>query len=148
MNPLDLPWSSAPPKKEPEIKERKPSFIGIQNEVVRDDASSSAHITVAVRGVSGVPSQEFKVAYVEGQSLGRYLTRLKLKRTATYNAVYDQTNLENGRCRMTYIPQAGANIAIGPPAVGSAYALQRTNHDARRLATNMGGGAKVVERKK
>jgi len=147
MNPLDLPWSSASPKKEPE-KERKPNFIGIQNEVVRDDASAPKHITISVRGISGVPSQEFKVAYSEGQPLSKYLMRLKLKRVATYNAVYDQTNLEKGRCRMTYVPQVGAHILIGPPGVGSAYSLQRTNHDARRLSANMGGGAKVVEGKK
>jgi hypothetical protein len=146
VNPLHLPkWN---------IKKKKPlheveHFLGIQNEVVRDDADAKSHITIkAAGGIRGSETQTYKVEHIEGQSLGQYLGRLKLKRAGIYSAVYDQTNLSNGRCRMTYVPKGGAVITIGGAKSGSATHLQRTNHDAQRIAANMAGGAKVVEVKK
>lgn len=143
MIPVIPKWGK--PKKEPRVVHH---HLGIRNEVVRDDEGYDRHITVrVVGGVGGAASGEYKVGYTEGMNLGRYLSRLKLKRIAAYSAVYDQTNLENGRCRMTYVPQPGAKITVGPSQIGSATAHQRSGVDAVRVATRMGGGAKVVERK-
>jgi hypothetical protein len=143
VNPLNLPqWGKKPKPFEKKVD----NFLGIQNEVVRDDAGAKDHIVIqALGGIKGTTPQTYKVAYVEGQTLGQYLGRLKLKRAATYGAVYDQANLSGGRCRMTYVPQKGSHITIGNAGAGSATSHQRSNHDAQRLASNMGGGARIVE---
>ena len=117
--------------------------------VVRDDAGADSHIVIQVMGgIKGTTPQSYKVAFVEGQTLGRYLGRLKLKRAAAYSAVYDRANLEVGRCRMSYVPQKGSFITVGGSAGGSATQFQRSNHDAQKVAARMGGGASVVEVKK
>lgn len=143
MNPFLIPkWG----KKEAEFKKVDRPHLGVRNEAVWDDKDSEHHITIRVMGgVTGDTSGEYKLAYSEGTSLARYLSRLNLKRSAAYSAVYDHSNLENGRCRMTYVPKPGARIVIGHASVGSAVEHQRSNVDAQRLAVNMGGGAKVVE---
>ena len=148
MNPLNIPKWGPKPKPKP-FEKKVDAYLGLQNEVVRDDSSAESHITIQVTGgIKGTVAQTYKVAFVEGQSLGQYLSRLKLKRAAAYNAVYDQSNLETGRCRMSYVPKSRAHITIGRAMVGSATQHQRSNHDAQKLATNMGGGARVVEVKK
>lgn len=149
MNPLYIPkWDTKKKKKGKSLKTVE-HFLGVQNEAVKDDASASSHITINIAGgIRGNDPQTYKLAYSEGQSLGQYLGRLKLKKAGIYNAVYDQTNLSNGRCRMTYVPRRGSIITIGLARAGSASHLQRTNHDAQRLAANMGGGAHIVEVKK
>jgi hypothetical protein len=129
-------------KVEPPRPRTDPSFIGVRNEAVRDDSGKEAHITIRT---GDSEDNEYKVEYVEGQALSRYLGRLRLKRRAAYSAVYDRTNLENGRCRMTYVPGPGAVITIGSASVGTATGFQRSRHDAEALARNMGGGADVVE---
>lgn len=144
MNPLDLP--SRKIKKGPEKK--VPQFLGIRNEKVKSDSSASSFVTVVVRGIKGASSGEYRVAYQEGQSLGKYLSELKLKRVGVYNAVYDEAHPAAGRCRMTYVPKPGSRVVIGSAAVGQFTHFQRSNHDAQRIAFNMGGGAKVVEVKK
>ena len=150
MNPLDLPKWGSKPKPKVELSQKKvDSFLGLQNEIVRGDSVAEAHVIIQVMGgIKGVVAQTYKVAFVEGQSLGQYFGRLKLKRAAAYSAVYDQSNLSNGRCRMSYIPRRGAHIVIGRSGVGSATQYQRSNHDAQRVAARMGGGAQVVEVKK
>jgi hypothetical protein len=148
VNPLDIPkWG---PKPKPKLlRKRVEQFTGLRNEAVKDDVGADSHITIQVMGgIKGTSSQIYKVAFVEGQSLKQYLGRLKLRRAAIYNAVYDQTNLQAGRCRISYVPTRGSHITIGKSSVGSATQFQRSNHDAQRVAANMGGGAKVVERKK
>ena len=148
MNPLDLPKWGPKPKPKP-FEKKIEHFLGVQNEVVRDDAGADAHITIQVLGgIKGTNPQSYKVAFTEGQPLGQYLGRLKLKRAAAYSAVYDQTDLSRGRCRMSYVPKKGSHITLGRAAVGSATQHQRSSHDAQKLAANMGGGAKVVEVKK
>lgn len=152
MNPLDIPsWGKK--KKEVEDLRRTPHFIGVQNEAVRDDSGAKKHVTIEVRGVKGNSNSSFPLAHTPGMKLSRYLSRLKLKRAATYAAVYDITNLENGRCRMSYIPRPGSHIVIGSPAAGSATHLQRTSHDATRIMARMGRKKdgtyeKVIEAKK
>ena len=150
MNPLDLPKWGSKPKPKVELNQKKVNhFLGVQNEIVRDDSIAEAHVIIQVMGgLKGVASQTYRVAFVEGQPLAQYLGRLKLKRAATYSAVYDQSNLSAGRCRMSYVPKKGAHIVIGRSGVGSATQYQRSNHDAQRVAARMGGGAQVVEVKK
>lgn len=135
MNPLITPWGQ---KRKLEDLDPSKNFIGIRNEVVRSDAKAEVSISVEVRGVKGVPNGNYSLAYTEGTTLGRYLARLKLKRTGIYSAVYDQKNLEKGRLRMNYIPQPDACILIGSIAYGPLSHLARTNVDAQKLAFNMG----------
>ena len=144
VNPLDLPFGKKPPKPE-DLREKIPHFIGVKNEAVRDDAGAQKIITISVSGIKGVPAAAYKLEWVEGQMLGTYLSRLKLKRAAIYAAVRNIDDLERGRLRMTYIPEEGARISVGNSRVSSALQYQRTNHNAESVARNMGGGAKVVE---
>jgi len=146
---LHLPqWGK---KKKPKRK-KTTNFLGVQNEAVRDSAKAEQFVIINVASVKGAASGSYKLAYVPGQSLKLYLKRLKLLRVAIYHSVYDLTNKEHGKCRMTYVPKAGARIQIGPVGVGLATHLQRTNVDAQRVAANMGGGKgrpspKVIERR-
>ena len=127
--------------------------LGVVNDVLRDEAGASAHITVEVRGISGFPSGVYRLAYSPGASLGDYLKRVKLRYAGMTNAVYDYRNLERGRCRMTYVPLEGAKIVIGKRDMGPAFEFQRTSVDAQQLAANMGrqgweAAPKIVEVKK
>jgi hypothetical protein len=129
VNPLKLPWSQR--EKPKELKKKVPQFIGVRNEAVRDDADAEKKVVFSVRGLTSVPSGRFELAFVPGCSLRTYLTRLKLRHAATYAAVYDQSNLERGRCRMNYIPTADSHILIGPPGTSPMAHLQRSNGDPR-----------------
>jgi hypothetical protein len=142
LNPLSVPWG-----KKPEVEEREavPSFLGLRNEAVRDNAGAEKSITIAVHGLKGTPNGEYKLEWVEGTTLKQYLSQLKLVSTAMRSAVRDLTNLGIGRLRMHYIPQEGARIALGNPSLSSALQFQRSSHDAEAVALKMGGGAKVVE---
>jgi len=146
VNPLNIPQWGKP--EEPKDGRKVPSFLGVRNEAVRDDVEAEEIITIQVRGLKGTADGIYKLAYSPGTSLGKYLRRLQLRRAATYSAVYDTTNLEKGRCRMTYIPDKGAIILIGQAVFGPVSHLQRSSVDAQRAAFNMGGGSKVVEYKK
>jgi len=126
-------------KKEPKRKRYHHTFIGVQNEAVRDSSKAEKHITISVRGVQGVASGSFKLAYQPGMKLGLYLKTLKLRRVGIYHSVYDLANKSHGKCRMSYVPEAGAEILIGPVNVGLATQWARTNIDAQRVAANMGG---------
>jgi len=142
MNPLNLPFGRKP-RKEPQ--EKVPNFLGVKTEAVRDDAGAEKFIIISVGGLKGIPAGEFKLAWVEGQSLGVYLSRIKMKRAAIYAAVRNPDRLELGRLRMTYIPEEGDRITIGNAQVSSALTFQRSNHNAEAVARRMGGGARIVE---
>ena len=142
MNPLSVPWGHKPKVEE---KERVPSYLGLRNEAVRDNASAERSITITVRGIKGAAEGEYKLEWFEGVTLKQYLSQLKLVSTALRSAVRDQTNLEAGRLRMHYIPEAGAKIVLGSPALSSALQFQRSSHNAEDVALKMGGGAKYVD---
>lgn len=146
MNPFRIPeWGE---KKEEKPRAHHP-HLGLRNEIVRGDSEADTHITINVSSsAGGTAAGEYKVEYVEGSTLGRYLARLRLKRFAVYRAVYDLTNPEKGRCRMTYVPGPGAKISIGSASAGTATQYQRSSVDAQRAAAGMGGGAKVVKGRK
>jgi len=152
VNPLDFPWNQLE-KPKPKIKEDPvPNFIGVRNEAVRDDVNAEDHLVVTVQGLTNVPTGEYKVSFSDGQRLGTYLARLKFKHAATYAAVYDTSNLEKGRLRMSYVPTKASKILICPPAYSPLMFMQRTNVDAQKLASNMGGESgraapKIVEKK-
>jgi hypothetical protein len=137
VTPLDLPWARGRPP-EPE-KAKVPNFIGLKNQVVRDDAEAGGKkITIEVKGVKGHQPGEYEIAFEEGATLGHYLKRLKLRRAAAYSAVRDFTNLPAGRLRLSYVPKEGAKIVLGSASVSSAIQYQRSNIDAQRVAYNMG----------
>lgn len=146
MNPLSVPqWGK---KRKLENIPNAKNYLGIRSEVVRDDSKAEAYISVEVRGLKAMPSGAYRLALVEGQQLGKYLSRLKLKHAAIYSAVYDLEHGANRRLRMTYVPKEGSKIVIGTRSIGPATSLQRTSVDAQRVALNMGRGNKVAERKK
>jgi len=142
MNPLDLPFGKKP--KEPQ-KEKVPSYLGVRNEAVRDDLRAKKKVTIQVGGLKGVAGGQYQLEWVEGQMLGEYLSRLRLKRAAIYAAVRHADKPYLGRLRMTFIPDAGDRITIGNPSVSPASPYQRSNHNAERVARGMGGGARFVE---
>lgn len=140
-------------KKKPKEKKNFTTYLGIQNEAVRDSLKAEEHITISVQSVKGSASGTYQLAYHKGRKLGDYLAQLKLRKVGIYNAVYDLANKSHGKCRMNYVPKAGAKISIGPVGVGLATQWQRTNIDGQRVAANMGGGKgrpgpKIVERRK
>lgn len=144
MNPLDLPnWK----KKKPELPTfgRSASHLGLKAEVTIVDKDAEHHVIIEVRGAKGVHPGQYKVAYRKGCSLGDYLRRLRLKRTACYSAVYDINNKKTGRLRMTYVPTETSHIVIGNRGLGVSTQFQRSSIDAQRVAAQMGGGRKVVE---
>lgn len=133
-------------------KKKKPkknftTFIGVRNEAVRGSAKAIERITITVSGIQSAASGSYELAYRPGRKLGDYLNKLKLRRVGIYHSVYDLSNKSHGKCRMSYVPKAGAQISIGPVGVGSAMQWQRTNIDAQRVAANMGEGESIVERK-
>lgn len=142
LNPLSVPWGQ-----KPKVAQREPipSYLGLRNEAVRDNASAERFITVSVRGLRGTPEGDYKLEWAEGATLKQYLSQLKLISTAMQCAVRDLTNLEAGRLRMHYIPQEGAKITLGNPSLSSALQFQRSSHDAESVARKMGGGARVVD---
>jgi hypothetical protein len=139
-------------KKEPK-KKKTTTFLGVQNEAVRDSKDSSEFVTIVViGGVGGAAPGSFRLSYYPGFTLKHYFKRLKLLKVAIYHSVYDLTNKSQGKCRLNYVPKAGARIQIGPAGLGMATHLQRSRVDAQRVAANMGGekgmpGPKVVERR-
>lgn len=124
---------------------RATSFFGVRNEAVRDSRSADSFVIVEVRGIMGAASGSYKIAYVPGSSLKYYLDVLKLKNAAAKSAVYDYSNLEHGRCRLTYVPSSGARIVLGPSSYGPALQWQRSNSDAGQLMKNMGNGAREFD---
>jgi hypothetical protein len=142
LNPLSVPWGQKPKVEE---KAKVPSFLGLRNEAVRDNANAEKFVTVGVRGIKGAADGEYRLEWVEGTTLKQYLTQLKLVSTAMRSAVRDLTNPEAGRLRMHYIPEAGAKITLGSPSLSSALQFQRSSHDAEAVALRMGGGAKFVD---
>lgn len=142
MNPLSIPWGRKP---KVEKQDPVPSFIGVRNEAVRDSAEAEHHISITVRGLQGTPDGEYKLEWVEGTPLKHYLSQLKLIGPAMRSAVRDLSNPEAGRVRMHYIPEKEAKIVLGNPSVSSALQFQRSSHDAERVASRMGGGARFVD---
>lgn len=109
------------------------------------DKDAKHHVVIEVRGTKGVHPGIYKLAWQEGQRLGDYLRRLRLKRIACYSAVYDINAKDRGRLRMSYIPTKDSHIVIGSSALGVSTQFQRSSVDAQRVAANMGGGRRVVE---
>jgi len=150
LSPLSLPkWGNKPDKK----KSTAAIFLGIANEALKEDSGAVEHITIEVRGLARYSSCVYKLAYTPGDQLGNYLKRVRLRYVAMTNAVYDHSNSEVGRCRMSYVPNRNSKIVIGPSSVGRFSHLQRTTVDAQQVAANMGrvgrGHApRVVEGKK
>jgi hypothetical protein len=128
-----------------EKKDPVPVYLGLRNEVVRENAKLERFISVIVRGIRGVPDGEYKLAWSQGMALKHYLSQLKLVSTAIRSAVRDLANPEAGRLRMHYIPAEGARIALGNPAVSSALQFQRSSHNAESVARDMGDGARFVD---
>ncbi len=144
MNPLSLPdWN----KKKPEAlsRDKRASHLGLKAEVTIIDKDAEHHVVIEVRGAKGVHPGKYKLAYKKGCNLGDYLRRLRLKRVACYSAVYDISNKNRGRLRMTYIPNKESHIVMGPGSLGVSTQFQRSSIDAQRVAARMGGGRKVVE---
>lgn len=142
LNPLSVPWGKKP---KVEQGEPVPIYLGLRNEAVRDNAQAEKFVIIAVQGLKGVPSGEYKLEWVEGAPLKQYLSQLKLTTVAMRSAVRDAGHLEAGRLRMHYIPDCGAKIVLGNPSLSSAVHLQRSAHDAEAVALRMGGGAKFVD---
>ena len=134
-------------------EDKVPNYLGVVNEILRDEAGAAAHISIEVRGIPGHPSGIYRLAHNPGTLLSDYLRKIKLRYAGMSNAVYDYSNLEHGRCRMTYVPKEGARIVIGHRDMGPAFHMQRTTVDVQRLAANMGRQAdgsvpRIIERKK
>jgi hypothetical protein len=127
MNVLDIPWA-ATPKAAPKVENKGESvghYLGRRNEAVKAAQGVDKTISVEVRGVKGVPSGAFRLAFVEGQALKVYLKQLKILRTATKSAVYDFAHKEKGRIKQRYVPVEDSQIVIGPPSMGMMLQYQR-----------------------
>ena len=134
MNPLSLPrWNQSTKRPEPKAPQETFSIL---------DPEAKAHIIIEVRNMRGITPRKYKVGYNQGQHLNYYLGRLKLRRAASYCAVYDLSNKTKGRLRKTYIPPETAHIVLGSAMLSQ---HQRSSVDAQRMSVRMGGGAKVVE---
>lgn len=141
-----VPLLKKDPPPDPGPRVSNPVFLGVRTEAGRDDSAGESFVTFVV-GIG--PSQgTHKLSHAEGYPLRYYLARLKLINLAAHAAIYDMTNLEHGRCRMSYVPAAGATIRLGPSKMGSASHFQRSNYNPEDLARRMGGGSKIVERSK
>lgn len=143
MNPLSLPDWKKPKEKDPRTGNNQ--SLGLKAEAVMFDKDAKHHVVIEVRGTKGVHPGIYKLAWQEGQRLGDYLRRLRLKRIACYSAVYDINAKDRGRLRMSYIPTKDSHIVIGSSALGVSTQFQRSSVDAQRVAANMGGGRRVVE---
>jgi hypothetical protein len=149
VNPLNIPkWGAKEPKPELPVSPKRSTSFGIKKEVVLADSSSEKHVVIEVRSAQGAHPGLYKVAYRKGFTLGQYLRKLRLKRAACYSAVYDLSRKTGGRVRLSYVPNDKSHIVIGSGSLGVAGKHQRTSSDAQRLASRMGGGARVVEVKK
>lgn len=108
-----------------------------------DESINDDRIVIQIAGKG-----TFKIPYHEGWDLRMYLRDARSLAYAIRKAVYDTNQPERGRLRLNHIPAPGAKIYIGSANWSPVAHLQRTNHDAERLARNMGGGAAVVEYQK
>jgi hypothetical protein len=122
-----------PPPRAPQ--ERK---LSRKEEVAEAALVASQVLKVEIRGVDVAKDGTYSFAYDGERQLGKYLDQLELRRLATRNAVYDMSNLEAGRLRMTYVPSPDTTILIGARDYGPMSHLQRTNHDGQRLAKRIG----------
>lgn len=145
FNPLNIPWGKKDPEPPKPPEKKVPSYLGLKNEAVKAAAGAEEVVTIKVGGLKGVPSGEYRLEWQEGARLKSYLSRLNLVHSALYSAVHDQTNLEVGRIKMTYVPSSGAIITIGSAGLSTVVHLQRSNHNAEHVALRMGGGAEEVE---
>jgi hypothetical protein len=140
VNPLNVPWGQRP-----KLKSSTPTFLGVRNEIARENSHSEVFITVSVQGVKGAPNGSYKLEWQEGSALKYYLGQLKLITSAAHAALWDETNPDKGRLRLHYIPQRGAHIVLSNPSVSRALQYQRSNYDAAKVAMKMGHGEEVVE---
>jgi len=143
MNPLSIPWGA---QDKPVARSPVPNFIGLRNEVARQNQNLARRITIELQGLAGRPNGRYDLEYSAGASLRHYFHQLKLQHAAAHSSVRDLTNPEAGRLRSSYVPAENSHIVLGNPKVSSMLHLQRTNHDAQSIAARM-GTAKIVERK-
>lgn len=137
MNPLKLPWSKRPVKVEVEKAPNEP-YLGLRNTKVRESRDLKQYLVVAVSGISSIPAGPYKVEYSEGATLRWYMRQLRMLHAASYAAVRDVTYPDRGRCRLTYIPKQDSRITISSARISSAMRMQRSVHDPKQLARNMG----------
>lgn len=116
---VEVPSGPPPPPTAP----RTP-YLTREEELAGQAKKAKQTITVDIRSVQGHRGGSFVLAW-EGGQLGRYFSKMEVKHLAINNAVYDTTNLEKGRLRLTYRPEPGAHILIGPAALGPNSHLQR-----------------------
>lgn len=141
MNPLGSPWSSKKDKIPLSLGEGEAPYLGLRNTKIKE-AEDQESLVIEVRGVGSVPSGPYKVAFSEGATLRYYLRQLRILHAASYSAVYDRGNPEKGRCRLTYVPTEKSEMLICPPGTGTASRLQRSSHDAEKVAAGMGAHPK------
>lgn len=89
----------------------------------------------------------FRIPHHEGWDLRMYLRDARALSHGIKKAIYDEEYLEKGRLRLNHVPGPGARIKIGSASWSPVAHLQRSSHDAMKLARNMGGGESVVEYK-
>ena len=130
MNPLSLPSS---------IKAKTTALprLPVRPQLPVPVVEKKPQLVVEVSGLSASNSGRYVADYEDGKKLGYYLSEMGLKYAAIYAAVYDRTRPERGRLRMTYIPHAESQIAIGPAQVGLNSHKQRAQADAWELMAKM-----------
>jgi hypothetical protein len=133
-----LPLAFTKPRATTRQPAQKTHFLGVRAEAVLDDQAAEAHISIEVRALKGIPNGIYRLAHQEGMTLGQYLSRIKLMATAVKASVYDRANPNQGRCRMSYVPQRGARILVCRGGTSDANMLQRSSVDVQRVASNMG----------
>lgn len=124
-------WRTAEPDPNaPPPPERPKPRLSRREEIEIEAKKANSVVKIEVRAVSDHRKGSYTLAYT-GESLASYLAQVELKMVAIKNAVYDTTNLEHGRLRLTYIPGPGAQIFIGPANYGPMNHLQRGVPDAK-----------------
>lgn len=151
MNPLDASWSKRAPAPNPDSAPSDSAFLGVRTEATRVGVDVAA-VRFEVRGVAGVPSGRFKVAWSPGAPLRWYLRKIRMLGVASRAAFYDMTVGNGRRLRLRYQPTDKSVILLTPAGYGPNSHLQRSSVDAQAVAANMGRGEgspapRIVERK-
>ena len=154
MNPLGIPFRSKKstptptrsfPKwaRDPEealepipSKPKPPPTIFEEKEQALRDAEHV--LTIRLQGVGGGKVGDHQIPYDPGQNLGAYLSSLGLKQTGIKNAVYDLSNLEIGRRRMSYVPTTESVILICSRSYSPLSHLQRSSFAGDAAYKTMG----------
>jgi hypothetical protein len=121
------------------IPEEKPASVAAPPDIPMHD-----FVTFELRGL-GARSGKFNLEFEPDKNLSYYLDKLEIKHLIYKYRILDLAHPENGRRRMSYIPQPDSQIVIMPGGTSTAIQYQRTSVDAQELARNMGKGAFAVE---